>query len=127
MESSDRTRRVGEQIKRAVGMLIQRELRDPRLQWVTVTAVKVPADFSHATIYFTLLSGAGELDAAHQALEHSAGFLRMRLGKQLKMRVVPELHFKHDESIERGSYMEQLIDEVVAEDRSKHQEEGNHG
>ncbi len=120
MADNGRSRRVGEQIKRGIGELIQRELRDPRLQWVTVTAVQVTPDFSHATIYFTILGDSTPVNEALQGLERSSGFLRTKLGKQLKMRIVPQLHFKHDESIERGSYMETLIDEVVAEDHSHH-------
>lgn len=120
MADSGRSRRVGEQIKRGIGELIQRELRDPRLQWVTVTAVQVTPDFSHATIYFTVLGEATAVDEVLRGLERSAGFMRTKLGKQLKMRIVPQLHFKHDESVERGSYMETLIDQVVAEDQSHH-------
>lgn len=120
---SGRSRKVGEQIKRGIGELVQRELRDPRLQWVTVTAVQVTPDFSHATIYFTVLGGAKDLDQTLKALEKSEGYMRTKLGKLLKMRIVPQLHFKHDESVERGSYMETLIDEVVAEDRAHHREE----
>ncbi len=118
--SSDRARKVGEQIKRGIGELIQRELRDPRLQWVTVTAVQVTPDFSHATLYFTVLGGVEDLDQTLKALQKSEGYMRTKLGKLLKMRIVPQLHFKHDDSIERGSYMETLIDQVVAEDRSHH-------
>jgi ribosome-binding factor A len=120
---SDRARKVGEQIKRGLGELIQRELRDPRLQWVTITAVQVTPDFSHATLYFTVLGGVKDLDQTLQALERSEGYMRSKLGKLLKMRIVPQLHFRHDESIERGSYMDSLIDQVVAEDRSRHQED----
>ena len=124
MADNGRKRRVGEQIKRGLGELIQRDLRDPRLTWVTVTAVKVTPDFSHATIYFTVLGGAEDLDGTLRVLDHSVGFLRTRLGKKLKMRGVPQLHFKHDASVERGSYMESLIDEVVAEDHARgHAEE----
>ena len=121
--ASDRARKVGEQIKRGLGELIQRELRDPRLQWVTITAVQVTPDFSHATLYFTVLGGAEDLGQTQKALEKSEGFMRTKLGKLLKMRIVPQLHFKYDESIERGSYMETLIDEVVAEDESRHPKE----
>ncbi len=117
---SGRTRKVGEQIKRGLGELIQRELRDPRLQWVTVTAVQVTPDFSHATIYFTVLGGVKDLEQTLKGLEKSEGYMRTKLGKLLKMRIVPQLHFKHDESIERGSYMETLIDQVVAEDQAHH-------
>lgn len=117
---SGRSRKVGEQIKRGIGELIQRELRDPRLQWVTVTAVQVTPDFSHATLYFTVLGGVKDLEQTLKALAHSEGYMRTKLGKLLKMRIVPQLHFKYDESVERGSHMETLIDEIVAEDESKH-------
>ncbi len=118
--NNERTRRVGEQVKRALGELIQRELRDPRLGWVTITAVKVTPDFSHANVYFTLFGEDSSVENTLKALEHSAGFLRSKLSKSLKLRTVPLLHFKHDESVERGSHMESLIDQVVAEDVSRH-------
>ena len=120
--NNGRARKVSEQIKRGIGELIQRELRDPRLQWVTVTAVEVTPDFSHATLYFTVLGGVKVLDQTMHALGRSEGYMRTKLGKLLKMRIVPQLHFKYDESVERGSYMETLIEDLVAEDESKHTE-----
>lgn len=114
-----RTRRVGEQVKRTLGELIQRELRDPRVGWVTITAVNVTSDFSHATVYFTLFGEDSSVEETLKALDHSAGFLRSRLSKSLQLRTVPLLHFRHDESVEHGSDMESLIDKVVAEDASR--------
>ncbi len=122
--NNERTRRVGEQVKRTLGELIQRELRDPRVGWVTITAVNVTSDFSHATVYFTLFGEGSSVEDTLKALDHSAGFLRSRLSKSLQLRTVPLLHFKHDESVEHGSDMESLIDQVVAEDLSKH--DSNH-
>ncbi len=121
--NSERTRRVGEQIKRDLGEIIQRELRDPRVGWVTITAVQPTPDFSHATVYFTLFGEGSSVEQTLKALDHSAGFLRSRLSKSLKLRTVPLLHFKHDKSVEHGSHMEELIDQVVAEDLSRHGEE----
>ncbi len=114
-----RTQRVAEQIKRELGMLVQRELRDPRLGWVNITAVRVTADLSHANVFFTVIGENTDVEASLQTLQRSAGFLRSKISKILKARTTPQLHFQHDESVERGSYMESLLDSLAEEDQKK--------
>ena len=113
-EAGGRARRVGEQLQRELAGLIQRELNDPRVQWVTVSAVKVARDFAHAKVYVTVLNESERLAPALAALEHAAGFLRHELGRRMRMRVIPQLHFVYDESVERGTRLSKLIDDAVA-------------
>ena len=114
-----RTQRVADQMQRELALLIQREVRDPRLGMVTVTAVDVSRDLAHAKVFFTLLGKDSEEDVAlnREILNEAGGFLRMQLGRVMKLRSVPQLHFHYDESIRRGVHLSSLIDRAVAEDR----------
>ncbi|HQU16391.1 MAG: ribosome-binding factor A [Chromatiales bacterium 21-64-14] len=118
-----RTRRVGEQIQRELSGMIQREVKDPRVGWVTVTGVEVSRDMAHARVYVSVLSsdpGPGQdVGQVVTALNHASGFLRRRLSQTLVMRTIPQLHFQHDVSIERGSRLSSLIDQALAEDEKK--------
>ena len=107
--SSARAQKVGDQIQRELAEIIQRELRDPRVGMITLTAVDVSPDCAHATIFFTCLD-AGHVEEAGTGLRRAAGFLRSQLGRRIKLYTTPELHFKYDESIERGARLSQLID-----------------
>jgi len=83
---------------------------------ITLTEVEVSRDLSHAKVYFTLLGDAERLAETADGLAHAAGFLRSELSHRLQLRVVPELHFAHDASVERGMRLSQLIDRAVAAD-----------
>ena len=104
-----RPQRLGDQIQRELSGLLQRELRDPRVAMVTVTAVDVSPDFSHAKVLFTLLE-KDRLDDTMAGLKRSAGFLRSQLAKRLSIYTIPELRFEYDESVERGDRLSRLID-----------------
>ncbi len=111
---SSRTRRVGEQIQRELAMIIQRELSDPRVQWVTVSAVKVSKDLQNAKVYITVLGDEQALEAALGVLNKVAGFLRHELGRHIRLRNMPELKFIYDESIARGERLDRLIEQAVS-------------
>ena len=116
---SSRSRRVGEQIQRELAQLIQMEVKDPRVKWVTISAVKVSKDFSHALIYFTVLGDYNETVDKNvlAGLEKASGFLRRELGRRIKLRIIPELHFKYDDSTVRGTHLSSLIDAAIAADK----------
>ena len=114
---SQRAQRVAEQIQREVAQLLRDEVKDPRVGRVTITAVEVSADLSHAKIFVTHLAGREHADAAMQALQHTAGFLRTELSHRMQLYTVPQLHFAYDDSIETGMHLSQLIADAVAADR----------
>ena len=116
------SRRVGEQIQRELALLLQREVRDPRLSQVTISAVKVTRDMSLATVYFTMLGKKEDIPPIQQALEKASGFLRHALAEHVVMRSLPHLKFIYDDSISRGSELSSLIDEAIAADRKKHKD-----
>lgn len=106
-----RTDRIAEFMMRELSVLIQRGVKDPRLpKFVTITTVKVSKDLSHAKIYFTAFGS--DAQAVLQILNGASGYLRTLLAKSMKLRIVPELHFVYDESIEYAKHLSRLIDEV---------------
>ncbi len=115
MANFARTERVAQQMQREIAELVRLEINDPRVRLVTITGVEVASDYSHAKIFFTRLDG--KHDEAQQGLEHAGGFLRSQLARSLKLRVMPQLHFVFDASVERGSHLSQLIDQAVASDQ----------
>jgi ribosome-binding factor A len=122
-----RTQRIGDQMQRELALLIQREVKDPRLGLVTITAVDVSRDLSHAKIFITIMGQDDDQEAVKgnlRILNDAAGFLRMQLGKSMKLRTVPQLHFNYDASIRRGVELSSLIERAVAEDRKHSDERG---
>ena len=113
-----RTDRVAEQIQGELAELIRLEVKDPRVRMVTLTAVEVTPDYAHAKVFYTTLQGSET--RIQQGLERASGFLRSQLAHAMKLRVIRQLHFVYDTSIERGAHLSQLIDQAVA---GQHKEE----
>ena len=113
-----RTLRVAEQIQRDLAELLRLEVKDPRIGMVTLTDVEVTSDYAHAKVFFTTLGDSDQIAAATEGLNRAAGFLRHELGHRIKLRSIPQLHFIHDESVERGVRLSQLIDAAVSGDSS---------
>ena len=110
-----RSQRVAEQIRRELADLLQFEVKDPRVGHATITEVEVAGDLAHAKIYFATLEDA---EAAGLGLNQAAGFLRGQLAKRMLLRTVPQLHFVHDTSIDRGFALSQLIDQANSSNKS---------
>jgi ribosome-binding factor A len=119
-----RARRVGDQIQRELSQLIRTELKDPRVRLVTVTEVQVTRDLEHAKVFVSVL-GSDDASAAVAALNHAAGHLRRLLGREMRLRVVPELQFAEDRVLVEGGRLSALISQAVAEDAKHHQEQGD--
>ncbi|MHB0774671.1 30S ribosome-binding factor RbfA [Halomonas sp. WWR20] len=119
MREFKRTDRVADQLQQELAVLIQREIKDPRLGMVTVSSVTVSRDLGYADIYVTLLgeNDAETVKANMAVLKRAAGFLRSQIARRIKLRHVPELRFHYDESVVRGQRLSSLIDEAVAQDR----------
>jgi ribosome-binding factor A len=126
MREFKRTDRVGDQLQKELAVLIQREVKDPRLGMVTVSGVEVSRDLGYADVHVTLL---GEEDPERirenlKVLKQAAGFLRSQVARRIKLRHVPELRFHYDESVVRGQRLSSLIDEAVSRDRARNEAEG---
>ncbi len=113
-----RTDRVADQIQRELAMLIQLEVKDPRVGMVTITAVEVSKEFEYARIFFTVLGDETVREATIKGLTNAAGFLRRELAHRLKLRSTPELQFIYDQSIDNAAKMSELISSAVSTSRS---------
>lgn len=127
MPSKDfsRTERVADFLRRELGSLIQREIRDPRVGMVSVTDAEVSRDLSRARVFVTVLGAESADDAAPaiDALNGAAGFLRSQVARINSARTTPALRFEFDSSISRGQHLSGLIDRAIAEDRSHQDDE----
>ena len=115
-----RIEKVNHQVKREIGRIIQRELGDPRLQFVTITEVDVSRDFQNAKIHFSVLGEAPEVQAAQKGLEGARGMIRKLLGQSMNMRHTPELFFIYDQSIEMSARIEETLKEIHDENEKHH-------
>lgn len=124
-----RAERVADYLQRELALLIAREMRDPRLGLVDVTGVEVSKDISHARVFVTFPGESSRQrdDERVDVLNGAAGYIRSQLAKVSTMRTTPRLKFIFDESIQRGRYLSQLIDDVVADDRRRAEQAGEPG
>lgn len=119
-KAAGRAQRVSRQLLRELALLVRDEVKDPRVGLVTLTDAELSPDLAHAKVFFTTLGPQG-VDTALEGLRHAAPFLRSLLGRRLKLRTTPELHFTVDTSIEAGVRLSRLIDEAVESDRRAHE------
>jgi len=131
-----RTERIAAQIQRLLAALLRRDVKDPRIGNVTVTAVRLAADLSVAHVYVlpfgaAALAGAtasasGADSAAMLAgLQSAAGFLRGQIARELQLRHAPRLSFELDEQLEHAHHLTELIDQAVAKDESIERSKGS--
>lgn len=120
---SNRVDKVSDLLKREIALLIQNEVRDPRVGMASVTSVRVSKDLAHAAVFVTLL-GKSTMEEANDSIEvlnKAAGFLRSMLAKEINLRTIPKLKFIFDDTLARGQYLTGLIDEALAMDERDHQ------
>lgn len=117
-----RSQRVVEQIRRELAELIRLEVKDPRVGFITLTDVEITPDYAHAKVYFTSMTGEADVPEILQGLRRATGFLRRELGRRVRIHTTPELHWHYDRSVEEGSRLSKLIDDVVREDEARNQD-----
>ena len=113
--SRDRNARLEESIRSVLAELLLREVKDPRLESVTISSVKLSADRSHSSVYFSVIGDAERERQAADGFAAAASFLRHELGQRMRMRVLPELKFLRDTSYEYGDHMERVLERLRQE------------
>jgi len=113
-----RNQRIESEMQRVLAALVARELKDPRVGNVTITAVSAAADMGSVRVFFTPFASQQPPEQVRRALNHAAGFLRGELGRRLSLRHAPRLEFVFDESVEGAARITSLIDRAVAGDRA---------
>ena len=113
---TERMRRVNEALREVLSESLG-ELKDPRIGFVTVTAVRASADLRHATVYVSVLGSERKRDATLKGLESSRGILQGRVNRELRLKRTPQLVFEYDPTVERGVRLSKLIDELAPDER----------
>ena len=105
--------------QREIANIFIRQIKDPRIKLCTVSHVKISRDLSKAEIFLSIIGNDLEITRTMEGVDSAKGFIRSLLGKNLKIRQVPELHFFHDRNIEDGDRMVELIDRIVRDEELK--------
>ncbi len=109
---SQRTDRVDELLRQEIGAILAREVADPRIGFATVTDVETTRDLSHAKVWVSVIGDTAERRETLEALERAMGFVRRELGVRLRLRRIPALHVELDASMEHGTRVLQILDEL---------------
>lgn len=112
-----RNQRLSNQVLRTLNELLRFETKDPRLKLVSLTAIELTRDLSVARVHFSLLDPNGDPEPVKEGLQRASGFLRGRLGREVKMHHVPELRFFHDDSAAEAQRISNLIDGALESER----------
>jgi len=113
-----RADRVSQQIQREIAMILQREIKDPRVGMATVSDVELTRDLQHAKVFVTFfLNEEDNIEAGVKVLNDASGYIRILLGKAMKLRVVPEIRFVYDKTLVEGMRISNLITNTVRDDQ----------
>jgi ribosome-binding factor A len=108
----ERAARVNEALKEEIADILEKKLKDPRIGFVTVTGADVSPDLKHADVFVSIMGSKEEQLATFKVLHGAKGFIRSELGKRLRIKFLPELVFRIDESIEEGMRIAKLIKKI---------------
>jgi ribosome-binding factor A len=121
--TNDRIRRVNEAMREVLSAAITSELKDPRVGFVTVTAVETSPDLRHARVFVSVLGNPGERRRSLKAMDSARGFLQRRVGTELRMKHTPQIQFVYDETPERGMRITELLQAEAGQQRHEPEEE----
>ncbi len=107
-----RTERLAQQFQQEIATILLQELKDPRLGFVTITRVELTRDLSRAMVCFSCLGSQEERERSQRALDRSAGFIRGLIKKRFRLKVIPEIVFRYDESIAESIALSEVFDRL---------------
>lgn len=108
--------KINEQLKREISFIVQRDMEDPRFQFVSITHVDVSKDLRHAKIHYSVLGDFKAAESAYAAFQSAKGHIRKLLGKNMPLKFIPELNFVFDDSILNSAKIEETIREINEDD-----------
>ena len=118
-----RSDRVAQQVQREIAMILQREIKDPRVGMVTVSDVELTKDLQHAKIFVTFFLNQDEnVETGVKILNDASGYIRSLLGKAMKLRVVPEIRFFYDQTLVEGMRISNLVSNTIRDDERRRNE-----
>ncbi len=119
-----RVRKLAELLKEEISEILLKEVKDPRIGFVSLTEVKVSGDLKHAKVFVSVYGEDEEKKETMKGLKEATGYIRKLVGDRITTYHTPEILFKYDDSIEHGVYMSKLIEEVRAEDKKRQKNKG---
>ena len=120
-----RTDRVAQQVQQEIAMILQRDFKDPRVGWTTVSAVEVSKDLAYVTVFVTFFGKEGEeIEETIEILNKAGGYFRSEIGKRMRLRIVPEVKFEYDNSLVTGIEMSRKVDDAINKDKNRRAESG---
>lgn len=115
-----RNERIAEEIKKVVSQIINNDLKDPRIEGlISVTKVEVTKDIRHATIFISFYGDKTKRDTTFEVIKNAKGYIRRELAGSIRVRYIPDISFKLDESIEYGIHINKLLEEVKNRDKAE--------
>ncbi len=118
-----RAERVGDLLREIISEIILKDLNDPRLDLITITEVEITDDLKIATVFFSAMGNKTKEEESLCGLQRAAGYIKRRLGKELRLRYIPQLVFKIDRSFDYGSKIDRLLKDLQEEKDRDHQED----
>ncbi|AMW17484.1 30S ribosome-binding factor RbfA [Glaesserella parasuis] len=120
-----RADRVAQELQKEIAIILQREVKDPRIGMVTVSDVEISRDLAYAKVFVTFLFDSDEsvVERGLEGLNKASGCIRTLVGKAMRLRIVPELRFVYDQSLVEGMRMSNLVTNVIRKDQERHVEE----
>lgn len=109
-----RAEKVAEAIHEIISALLIKGVKDPRIGFTTITGVKLSDDLHLATVFFSVVGDETEKKSAEKGLNSAKGYLRKEVGRNLRMRYVPDLVFRYDASLDYGQHIDELLDEIIS-------------
>lgn len=120
-----RSDRVAQELQKEIAIILQREVKDPRIGMVTVSDVEVSGDLAYAKVFVTFLfdDDPEAIKQGLKGLDKASPYIRSLLAKAMRLRIVPELRFIYDNSLVEGMKMSNLVTRVVREDKARQQDQ----
>jgi ribosome-binding factor A len=115
MLAGKRAIRVGDQILREIAVILLERVKDPRVQDITATGIRMSDDLRFARIYYSVMGEKDRIKRAQAGLDRAKGFIKREIGRRMELRYVPEIIFIHDSSLEMGTHMDNLLDKLKAD------------
>lgn len=114
-----RVQRIKQQIKKETTLILQEDLKDPRIGFVTITDVQLSSDLKYAKIYVSIFGDEEDKNQTMQGLKSATGFIRSMIGKRIRLRYTPEIIFEQDNSLDNIEYINKLLEEVKSKEQTK--------
>ena len=109
MLAGKRAVRVGDQILREIADVLMKKVKDPRVEGVTITGIRMSNDLKHAKVFYSVFGGKNNIARVQEGLDSARGFIKREIGLRLVLKYMPDIIFRHDPTLERGRHLEEIL------------------